>query len=203
MNNPVENLGTDPRIARYADLVERSPHNLLSARGLGELRSRHIPEALAFADMLPEGVLRVLDVGSGGGLPGAVVALRRPELEVHLLEATGKKATFLEAVAGELGGAFTVHTGRAEELVRDAALRGTFDVVTARAVAPLIRLIPLCAGFLRPGGHLFAIKGERWPEELDAARVVIEGFGLTVVSTPEATPAVAPQPFVVILRRSS
>ncbi|MEX0952884.1 MAG: 16S rRNA (guanine(527)-N(7))-methyltransferase RsmG [Nitriliruptoraceae bacterium] len=193
----------DDAIARYAKRVERSPHNLLSARGILELRTRHIPEASAFARILPPGPGRVLDVGTGGGLPGVVVAIVRPDLEVHVLEATSKKAAFLTGVSSELEGAFTVHSGRAEELVQRSELRGAFDVVTARAVAPLERLAPLCVGFLRPGGRLYAIKGARWPEELALARGVIAKLGMEVVTTPDDVDPVAPEPHVVILQRRS
>lgn len=190
---------TSQKLAAYAGALRASPHNLLSPSALQELEVRHFPESVAFAMHLPTAP-RLLDVGSGGGLPGIVIALVRPDIEVHLLEATGKKARFLEETATALGLTTKVHHGRAEELARPP-LRGTFDLVTARAVAPIGKLAALCAPYLRPGGRLHAIKGERWPTELEAAASDIAAARLRVVSRPtdcEASKA-AHHPMVVVL----
>jgi 16S rRNA (guanine527-N7)-methyltransferase len=189
------------QLARFAALLRGSPHNLLSAKALEELEARHFPEALAFATELPAGP-RLLDLGSGGGLPGIVIALARPDLEVHLLEATGKKATFLAEACAVLGVPGTVHHGRAEELaVGDLA--ASFDVVTARAVAPLDRLVPWAAPYLRSGGRLHAIKGERWAEELAAAQPRMAQHGMRLVASPREGAARADdRPLVVVLERA-
>lgn len=188
-------------LSRYAEAIRHSPHNLLSPKGLSELESRHFPESLTFARSLP-GPGRVLDVGSGGGLPGIVIALARPDLEVHLLDATGKKVEFLVEIAAALNLLVTVHHGRAEELA-SSSLAGTFDVVTARAVAPLVRLVPWCAPFLREGGTLHAIKGERWADELAEAEGAISAQGLAVLRAPDGTTEHGPsdEPRVVVLGR--
>ena len=185
-------------LSAYAEAVHASPHNLLSPRGLEELSSRHIPEAVAFARGLPR-TSRLLDIGSGGGLPGIVIAITRPDLELHLMEATGKKATFLSEVAARLELRVTVHHGRAEELARPP-LTGSFDLVTARAVAPLERLVPWAEPYLGPKGQLHAIKGERWGEELDAARPTAERLGLRVVARPGRSRGDL-EPLVVVLGR--
>lgn len=174
--------GLQDRLSRYAVAIRQSLHNLLSPKGLAELESRHLPESLAFARSLP-GPGRVLDIGSGGGLPGVVIALARPDLEVHLMDATGKKAEFLAEVTARLGLDVTVHHGRAETLAL-SPLAGSFDVVTARAVAPLARLVPWCAPYLKVGGTMHAIKGERWAEELAEAGTVIAEQGLRVLGSP-------------------
>jgi 16S rRNA (guanine527-N7)-methyltransferase len=193
----------DTGLQAYAEMLRESPHNLLSPKGLAELESRHFPESLAFAAALPPAA-RLLDVGSGGGLPGIVIAIARPDIEVHLLEATGKKARFLEEVNEALGLKVQVHHGRAEELAI-GPLHGTFGVVTARAVAPLDRLSAWCAPYLAQGGTLHAIKGERWSEELEASRPAIGQVGLKVLATPTSGPAAqpAPHPLVVVLGRSA
>jgi 16S rRNA (guanine527-N7)-methyltransferase len=191
------------QLRRFAELLRSSPHNLLSPRGLDELEPRHVPESIAFARLLPD-VGEVLDVGSGGGLPGIVIAIVRPELTVHLLDATRKKADFLTDAVGRLGLRATVHHGRAEELAT-GSLRGAFEVVTARAVAPLERLVPWCAPFLRPGGRLYAIKGERWAEELETARGALRRARMSVHSTPVTGAlggAPATDPRVVVLERA-
>lgn len=179
-------MDVDAALTAYAELLRASPHNLMSARGLEELESRHFPESLALASTLPAGDtegLRLLDIGSGGGLPGLVISLARPDLRVHLLESRGKKTAFLEQAATELGLQVTVHRGRAEELAA-TQLGGTFDLVTARAVAPLDRLVHWSLPFLVPGGLLYAVKGERWEEELDQAAGALQRSGGSVVATP-------------------
>lgn len=190
-------------LERFATAVEASPHNLVSRRAKAELRSRHIPESVAFARSLPSGPARVLDIGSGGGFPGLVVAVVRPDLEVELLDSTRKKTEFLRVMADELALTVTVHTGRAEALSR-TDLGGRFDAVTARAVAALDRLAALAIPFLRPGGTLFAIKGERWAEELQTARPVLAKLGARVAATPHdvATGDDGPGPRVVSITRT-
>lgn len=191
------------RLRDFAAAVEASPHNLVSRRARGELLSRHVPESVALAEMLPAGSGRLLDVGSGGGLPGVVIAIVRPDLEVHLLEATGKKVQFLRDTAAALDLGLTVHHGRAEELAR-SELAGGFGLVTARAVASLPRLLPLTVPFLAEHGVLYAVKGERWAEELEAARGELARHGVGVRSTPDdaaATESAGSAPRVVMLSR--
>jgi len=174
----------DEQLEAFTRLVESSPHNLVSKRARDELRSRHVPECVALARMLPTGRQRVLDVGSGGGFPGVVLAIVRPELEVHLLDSTQKKTRFLEEVGAELDLGIIVHRGRAEALARPP-LADSFDVVTARAVAPLDRLIRWTVPFLRVGGLLYAVKGERWQEELAGAEAQLPRSGARLVATPD------------------
>jgi 16S rRNA (guanine527-N7)-methyltransferase len=196
-------MGTqeEASLSRFADLVEASPHNLLSKAGLDALRTRHIPEAVAFAETLPHGK-RLIDLGSGGGLPGLVIAILRRDLEVHLVEATGKKATFLAATAAELGVVVQVHNARAEGLAT-GSLRHGFDLVTARALARLDRLVVLAEPFLAPKGQILAIKGARWKEELEEAGPTLRRLKLEATSIPSAQPDIATlRPLVVILERS-
>lgn len=197
----------DATLLRFAQLVESSPHNLVSRSARTELTTRHVPEAVALANLLPAGARRLLDLGSGGGFPGMIVAAVRPELEVHLLDATRKKTTFLQEASRELGVAVVVHTGRAEELAR-GELAGTFDIVTARAVAPLQRLVPWALPFLADGGVLYAVKGERWREELDDASQVLQRLGGQVLATPDDLPpdpkaAEGHRPHVVMIGRAA
>jgi len=117
---------------------------------------------------------------------------------VHLLEATTKKAQFLMDASRTLGLRVTVHNGRAEELAR-GPLREGFDIVTARAVAPLDRLIGLCAPFVARGGQIHAIKGERWRAEVTDATSVIARTGFRVLGTPDQAPDLDPR--VVVLGR--
>lgn len=190
----------------FATAVENSRHNLVSARAVDEIRTRHIPECVALAHMLPVGPTRLLDVGSGGGFPGLVIAAVRPDLHVTLLDSTRKKTEFLAETAEEMGVAADVLNGRAEEVVKD--LGGTFPLVTARAVAPLERLIGWTVPFLQSDGLLYAVKGDRWPEELDAAAGELRRYDAHVVATPADihqtdADATAERPKVVIIGRAS
>jgi len=141
--------------------------------------------------------MRLADVGSGGGVPGIILAAARPDLKVTLVEATLKKAAFLEAVAATLGLAqVTVRAVRVEALHR-SEVAGTFDVVTARAVAKLSALVPLVAPLVRPGGRLLLIKGQRADEEVAAAKPTLAKHGTrheTTVNTPTGR--------IVVLRKS-
>lgn len=177
-------LTTRRRLERFAQLVADSPHNLVSRAAREELLTRHVPECVSLASLLPAGGGRLLDVGSGGGFPGMVLAIVRPEYEVHLLDATRKKTAFLEQAADELGVKSTIHTGRAEDLASSELAR-SFDVVTARAVAPIARLLPWTLPFLVEQGVLYAVKGERWRDELDAARDDLARWRGQVVATPD------------------
>lgn len=170
-----------------------------------ELEERHIPESAGLAALLPSEPprQRLIDVGSGGGFPGIVIAILRPDIQVTLLDARKKKAEFLESVAKELQLNVTVLRGRAEELVLSEH-GGAYDLATARAVAPMVRLLPWTLPFLRPGGMLYAVKGERWKEELDDAQVVLRRLRGRVVATPTDIGSVAPDaPRTVIVTRAS
>jgi 16S rRNA (guanine527-N7)-methyltransferase len=112
----------------------------------------------------------VVDIGSGAGLPGLVIAMLRPQVQMSLLEPMLRRTTFLDECIAELGlGNVTVHRGRAEEMA------GVFraDVATSRAVAPLDRLVQLSVGVIRPGGTILALKGEQAPAEIDEAAPVL------------------------------
>ncbi len=114
----------------------------------------------------------LLDVGTGGGLPGIPLAICLPDVQVTLLEATGKKVRFLEAAVAALGlGNVRVVQGRAEDLGRDRVQhRERYDVVCSRAVGLLATLVELTVPFARVGGMVLAIKGERAAEEVVEAK---------------------------------
>jgi 16S rRNA (guanine527-N7)-methyltransferase len=134
---------------------------------------RHVLDSLTLVPLLADlgAGARLCDVGSGGGLPGIPVAIARPDLEVTLVEATQKKAAFLAAVAAALPlRNVAVQAARAEQL---GDLHGAFDAVTARAVGRLAVLVPLVAPFVRPGGKLLLVKGQRADEELGEAAKAI------------------------------
>ncbi len=136
------------------------------------------------------GVARtVVDVGSGGGLPGIPLKIARPDLEMTLIEADQAKAAFLVHACAELGlqGVAVVAT-RAEEAGHDPRFREAFDVAVARALAPMPVLAELCLGLVRVGGRLLAQKTES--EDLDAARNAVEIMGGALGSV-HASPSAA------------
>jgi len=124
---------------------------------------RHIANCLPITTLLPEGV-SLLDIGSGAGLPGIVIALARPDLKVTLLEPLQRRVDFLNEVIQELKLDITVIRGRAE------SIKGSFSVVTARAVAPLPKLLTVSWHLVAPGGAVMAMKGEAAAAELEEAK---------------------------------
>jgi 16S rRNA (guanine527-N7)-methyltransferase len=183
-------------LARYRDRLAHAPFNVTSLRDPDAIDQRHIDEsmvllrALEAAGRLPVGA-HVIDVGSGGGLPGIPLAIARPDLTVTLLEATGKKAAFLEETARDLDlSNVRVLAARAEEAAHLPAEREAYDVATARAVAPLATLVELTLPFVRVGGALAAIKGSRAEEEIAAAGVALQRCGGGAVEVRDLTPEV-------------
>lgn len=153
---------------------------LVGPREGGRIWDRHLLNSVAMAGLLPAGA-RVIDLGSGAGLPGIPLALARPDLEMVLLEPLLRRTRFLDEVIGRLGLAarVTVHRGRAEESGKALAPAA---VVVSRAVAPMERLVPWSLGLLRSGGVMLALKGDRAEEELAAARDQLRGWGASAGS---------------------
>ena len=145
--------------------------------------TRHVVDSLTLLGPLAsmDTVESAVDIGSGGGLPAIPLAIARPDIGFTLLEATGKKARFLEAVAARLGLTnIAVMQTRAETEAR-GALREKFDVATSRAVGALDGLALISIPFLRIGGLMLAIKGERAPEEIVAAKQMLYELHSAVV----------------------
>jgi 16S rRNA (guanine527-N7)-methyltransferase len=176
------------RLDRLADLIAASPHNLV-ARGQRErVRTHHIAEAEALAEALPlRAGQRWVDVGSGGGLPGLVLAVCRPDTHWLLVEARQKKAAAVLDFARTLGLAnVTVAAEPAETVARQAEHRGRYDGVTSRAVGRLDVVAELSRGFLRPGGVIVAIKGPGWEAEREAAEAARETLAVGPIAAHQA-----------------
>jgi len=154
-------------LARYVGLIAEwnRAYNLTAVRDPGDMVHRHVLDSAAALPYLRG--TRMLDAGSGAGLPGMVLALLAPATQCVLAESTGKKARFLEHAVRELGlsGRVSVHAGRVESCRPD---RG-FDTVTARALAELAQLLEWIAPGLAPGGRLVALKGQRATVEAELA----------------------------------
>ena len=158
-------------LARYAAALWRCNEeiNLTRHTDVGKFVSRDVADSVAIAAHLAAGE-RVLDVGTGGGVPGVILALLRPDLRVELVDSVGKKARAVRGILAATGHALPVHDGAAQELVARRATRDPFDTLVARAVAPLVKLLtwfePIAGSF----GRMLVVKGPRWEEEKREAR---------------------------------
>jgi 16S rRNA (guanine527-N7)-methyltransferase len=145
---------------------------LIGPHEVPRLWDRHLLNCDVVAELIDGRCETLVDIGSGAGLPGIVLAMVRPELDVTLLEPMERRCRFLSECLSELGvGNASVLRGRAEDVVLRA------DVATARAVAPLDRLAELAVGVVRPGGMVLAIKGQTAADELKKARPVLRRVG--------------------------
>jgi 16S rRNA (guanine527-N7)-methyltransferase len=149
------------------------------------LWSRHILNCSLLAPELPTqgvsgGRAKVADVGSGAGLPGLIIAMIRPDVDVTLIEPLERRTRWLVDQVAELElPNVSVFTGRAEDFLP----RHSFDVVTARAVKALKGLVPMLTPLVVPGGQLALLKGQRIDEEIDAARSIFSRHRVTAVKS--------------------
>jgi 16S rRNA (guanine527-N7)-methyltransferase len=162
---------------RYAELLATAgvEWGLLGPREVDRIWDRHILNSAALAELLERGE-RIIDIGSGAGLPGIPLAIARPDLEVVLLEPLLRRSEFLNEVIDELGLAVEVVRGRAEE----PGVRNRFgerDAAVSRAVASLDKLTKWSMPLLRPAGRMLAIKGERASDEVEQFRRVMTASG--------------------------
>jgi 16S rRNA (guanine527-N7)-methyltransferase len=142
--------------------------NLVGPATLDTAWERHFLDSVQLAPLLPPNAKRLFDLGSGAGFPGMVLAIMRPELDVHLVESDQRKATFLRNVSRETGCRVTVHDVRIE----DMPTQPVPDVVTARALAALDQLFAWCVHWAEANPELVLIlpKGERAEEEIAKAQ---------------------------------
>ncbi|RLV48090.1 16S rRNA (guanine(527)-N(7))-methyltransferase RsmG [Nocardioides mangrovicus] len=185
-----ERLGLAERyVASLADAgVVRG---LIGPREVPRLWERHVLNCALLADPVPQHA-EVADIGSGAGLPGVVLALRRPDLTLTLVEPLLRRCEYLAEVVEELGlGNVEVLRSRAEDLHG----RRSFGVVTARAVAPLERLVRWTLPLVAPGGELLAMKGRSAEQEVQAASARLRG---TTVAVEQYGAGWVPEPTTVV-----
>lgn len=170
---------------RLAAELAASPHNLVARGERATVRERHIAECIALAPLLQAQPGQAwVDLGTGGGLPGLVLAILMPGVAWTLIDATRKKIAWVRTVAADLGlDNVTAVAGRAEVLAREPQYRERFDGLVSRAVAEMATLVELSRGFVRDGGTVAAIKGPRWVDEVQQAETALETLGLEVVHT--------------------
>ena len=154
------------KIQAYATLLETVgiERGLIGPKEGDRIWERHIANSIPVTTLIPQGV-RVVDIGSGAGLPGIVIALARPDLKMTLVEPLQRRVDFLSEVVAELDLPIEVIRGRAE------IVKKQFEVVTARAVAPLEKLIQISWHMIPRGGALLAIKGESAATELATTKL--------------------------------
>jgi 16S rRNA (guanine527-N7)-methyltransferase len=166
---------------------------LLGPREVPRLWSRHILNCAAVAPLLPSAA-QVVDVGSGAGLPGLVLAIARGDLTVTLVEPLLRRVAWLEEVTSDLGLTnVSVLRARAEEVRTEWA-----DVATARAVAPLAKLSAWCLPLVRPGGVMLAIKGRSAGEELEATQDALPSLGAVAWEVRELGADLLDEPTTVV-----
>ena len=181
------NTADDPRLERYLELLVKwnAAYNLTAVRDPAQMRQQHLADCLAVVAPLRRELggatsARILDVGSGAGLPGVVLAIAEPGWDVTCVDAVGKKAAFVRQVASELAlpNLHAEHT-RVETL--DAA---PFDVITARAFASLADLTQWTRNVLTTRGLWMAMKGKRPDDEIAALPPSVTAFHVETLNVP-------------------
>lgn len=159
--------------------------NLTRHTDLERFVSRDVGDAVAIAPHLARGE-RVLDVGTGGGVPGVLLAILRPDLHVELCDSVGKRARAVAEIVRAIGLDLPVHAAQAQSIVAARAAGATrFDTLVVRAVAPLVKLLRWFEPLRTQFGRLLVVKGPRWTEEQGEARAA--GLGRHLVVRPIGT----------------
>jgi 16S rRNA (guanine527-N7)-methyltransferase len=156
---------TTSRLRRFVDLLLRwnATLNLIAATDAAVIWDRHVTDSLQLVPLMPPGIRRAVDLGTGGGFPGLVLAIATG-VAFDLIEADRRKASFLRTAIVETTASAAVHNCRIEDAPLPPA-----PLVTARALAPLPRLLPLAVRLLAPNGVCLFLKGAKVDEELSEA----------------------------------
>jgi 16S rRNA (guanine527-N7)-methyltransferase len=193
-----------PAAKRYAEHLATTgvEWGLVGPREASKVWERHVLNCAVIADLIPAGA-RVLDIGSGAGLPGIPLALARTDLHIVLVEPLSRRVEWLRMVLDDLDLPIEVERGRAEDPGVRRRWEGA-DVVTSRAVAPLHRLAAWCLPLVRPGGMMLAVKGVSAPAEVerDAQAVAASGGGIPRIERC-GVGIVDPPSTVVVVERSA
>jgi len=196
----------------YQELVTWNERlNLTAIVGVEEVQTKHFLDSLVSLPLLAEELgaslplppLRLLDVGTGAGFPGVPLKLASPALQLTLMDGTQKKIAFLEHLVKVLGleGVTLVH-GRAEELGRTAPHREHYDIVVARAVAPLNTLAEYLLPLVRKGGLAVFYKGPSAPQEFMQARRALNVLGGEAVRlAPVEVPFLPERRFILLVKK--
>jgi 16S rRNA (guanine527-N7)-methyltransferase len=165
--------------SKYLDLLLEANQtmNLTRITDRAAAETLHVADSLTLLPYLPNGGFTLADVGSGGGSPGIPLAIARPDSQVTCIEATKKKAAFLQRAVAELAlQNVTILAERAED-VGQGKLRQTFDIAVARAVGTMVWVAEWLLPLVKPGGKILAMKGGKARDELAAAARAIARLG--------------------------
>ncbi len=178
---------TRARLSRFVEVLleENKKLNLSGIRDPAQVWPLHICDSLAIAPLIESaGAKRIIDLGSGGGVPGIPLACANPNLEVTLLDSTRKKIAALERIIAKINlPNVATRWGRAETLAHEPDLRESFDGLTARAVAALPLLIEYAAGFVRIGGRCWFSKSCGARDEIAAAARAAKACRLRLIKS--------------------
>ncbi len=209
----LEQIFTQNGLARYLEIKEKlyaltvrmievNEHlNLTAITEPASVILRHYADSLVLCELIPQNA-SVADIGSGAGFPALPLAIARPDLRLTAIDGTGKRVRYMEETAELLGlSNFRALTLRAEAGAKDPALRGKFDVVTARAVAAMPILSELCIPYAKVGGLFLAMKSREAEAELVAASRAIRtlGGGDVSIETRTLTAPNEPEPLTRVI----
>ena len=201
-------LLTDTQLAQFSCYYEmlvktNKALNLTALTAPADVALKHMVDSLlAYTPEMFHGK-QMIDVGTGAGFPGLPLKIYDPSIRLVLLDSLEKRLNFLRQVVSALGlSDVTFIHARAEDAGRDKALRGKFDVATARAVANLSVLAEYCLPLVRTGGYMVALKGSKYGEELEDARRAIPLLGGELVAaTRVVLPGLADGRAIVCIRK--
>ena len=179
-------MGSQEIFARYYKLLVEANRelNLTRITEPKEAMIKHFLDSLEMLAWHPQPRGKMLDVGSGAGLPGIPLKIARPALDTNLLDSSKKKVRFLEDTVSKLGlSGISCWHGRAEDLAKQSKWRDSFDFVVSRALAGLNILLELCLPFVMPGGVFVAYKGPTWEIELNEAGPVLQQLNGSLLET--------------------
>jgi 16S rRNA (guanine527-N7)-methyltransferase len=187
----------------YAEILATTgiEHGVIGPRERDRIWDRHLLNCGVLAELLPQGS-RVVDVGSGAGLPGIALACARSDLEIVLVEPLERRTRFLAETVATLGLGAQLEIVRGRANAREVRRQvGLSPFVTARALAPLDRLVGWCLPLLVPGGQLLAMKGRSAQDEIDEHWTAMTSMGATDLELLECGSAVLDEPVRVVSAR--
>ena len=176
-------------LKRYVEAVVYSPINLTADRDVRQFWARHVLDAVRLSELVPPHYrkpgTRILDVGSGNGVPGVPLAILNPEWNIEMLDSDNKKCLFIDTFC-KSNGIKNAHVivGRAETLAR-GALRSEYDIVFSRALGRLRVAVELTGAFVSVGGLLIVPHGTSWDSELKDSSMALELLGLKFINSIE------------------